>query len=168
MKRVRALPKLSRLKELLDYNPDTGVFLWKVKRAGTAKAGTVAGTPHKNGYYCITIDGKLYLLSRIAYFMATGKQPFEVDHINGVRNDNRALNLRPANRSENCFNKSVRSDSLTGIKGITWIKDLKKWQARCTGRDRKRIHLGYFEDLSTAISTLNKFRLENHGDFAKN
>jgi hypothetical protein len=94
-----------RAAELLSYDPETGAFTWRIKK-GTSKAGAPAGYQNPRGYLMITIDRRLYRAHRIAFLIMTGSWPvFGVDHINGIKNDNRWRNLRDVPDEVNIQNK---------------------------------------------------------------
>jgi hypothetical protein len=95
------------LQELLEYNPNTGVFFWKKKLQGRRKS-RIAGCANPQGYIVIGIDGKTYFAHRLAwlYFYAYLPNSKHIDHINRDRSDNRIENLRLVLPSENNFNKS--------------------------------------------------------------
>lgn len=115
-----------RLKELFFYNPITGVFV-RLVDAPRARAGSLAGIKATcHGYAKIRLDGKQYLAHRLAWLYQFGTFPNgEIDHINGVRNDNRIVNLRVANKSENQQNlKRARCNSVTGLLGVTKCRGL--------------------------------------------
>jgi hypothetical protein len=96
---VSALHK--RVHELLSYEPRFGYFFWKINR-GSSKAGDVAGSVCPDGYRLIKVDGKSYKAHRLAWLMTHGEWPAEqIDHINGVRTDNRIVNLREASKKQN-------------------------------------------------------------------
>ena len=157
-----------RLKEVLDYNPDTGTWLWRVTR-GRAKAGNVAGSvAYVQRYRRILVDSKLYLSGRLAFLYMTGAFPeFYCDHINHVRDDDRWDNLREVNAVENNKNTSMRSDNTSGRCGVTWHKRDRKWQATIK-INRKTIYLGQFNNFNDAVAarevanTENEFH-RNHG-----
>ena len=65
----------TRLKELLHYDPFTGIFTWKVTRTGSAKPGTVAGYIKNEGYICIKIDSRSYMAHRLAFLYMLGRWP---------------------------------------------------------------------------------------------
>lgn len=116
-----------RLRELLDYNPDTGQFTWKVRRSRCADKGSIAGCVDKHGYICIKIDQKRYFAHRLALFWANGEwPPDETDHINRDPKDNRLANLRPASRKLNALN--------TGARGYTRIPHLDRWAVYLSGK----------------------------------
>ncbi len=110
-----------RLKELLHYDPDTGVFTWRVYRARSAKAGYIAGTPDRHGYCKIDILHRKYFAHRLAWLYMYGNFPVNaIDHINGVPSDNRISNLRDVPQSENVLNlRAARSNNTTGFLGVT-------------------------------------------------
>jgi hypothetical protein len=119
----------ARLREVLSYDPDTGIFTWRVSR-GTAKAGSVAGSPDKDGYVILGLYGRLYKAHRLALFHAYGSMPdTHIDHRNGVPGDNRLSNLRPATRSGNCQNqRCAHSNNVSGLLGVS--QDGNRWRAQ--------------------------------------
>ncbi|EMM2094604.1 MULTISPECIES: HNH endonuclease [Enterobacteriaceae] len=154
------------LKEILEYSPESGVFIWKVCR-GTTKAGDIAGSIKVRGYLDIKINKKLYKAHRLAWFYMYGVWPANlIDHINGNRSDNRLCNLREATHKENCRNQRMYKNNKSGVKGVNWNKTGRKWLAACAV-DGKRYHLGMFEDISEAEKTIKDFREKYHGEFAK-
>ena len=131
--------KQDRLKELLGYDPETGLFTWKVTRGGTARAGTLAGTLCKQrGYFQISIDNRLHQSHRLAWFYTHGVWPDELDHINRVRTDNRLENLREVTSSQNNQNASLRSNNTSGFKGVSFCSRTGRWRAqiRVDGKGR--------------------------------
>ena len=156
-----------RLKELLHYDPDTGVFTRRVSLNGNnAIAGSRAGSPDSKGYILIKIDGVLRRAHRLAFLYMTGGAPPEfVDHINRVKDDNRWVNLRPATSRENKGNVGLRRDNTSGHRGVSWDKRARKWMAFGT-RDGRKIHLGYFDSLDGAAAAAQAWREESFGIFA--
>lgn len=151
-----------RLRELLDYNPETGLFTWKQYRGGTAFAGSCAGRPNKSGHIQIMVDGVRYMAHRLAWLYVNGSFPKnEIDHINRIRSDNRIANLRPASNLENAQNRSRSSNNTSGRSDVTWNKKTKKWRARLTV-GYKRMHLGYFESLDDAFSARAQAKMKYH------
>jgi len=141
-----------RLKEVLHYNQDTGLFIWIVAKSDKTHIGDVAGSKHNAGYIRIRIDKKLYLSHRLAFLYMTGKFPkYEVDHINHIRTDNRWGNLRAVTRQENCFNASMPRDNTSGVMGVSWAKKNKKWLANIR-IDGKTKYIGLFEKIEDAIT----------------
>ena len=141
-----------KLKRFLHYDPNTGHFTWLEKR-GHMKPGDRAGCVDPEGYVAIVLHGIRYRASRLAYLYMTGSFPLViVDHRNRVRHDNRWENLRPADYSENVFNRRKLKHNRSGITGVYWNKPRQKWMARIQVRGR-RLFLGYFankEDAATA------------------
>jgi len=156
-----------RLKKLLHYCPDTGVFTCLVYRNGI-KANREAGGISDRGYRRIKIDGKKHYAQRLAFLYMTGELPRnQVDHINGVRNDNRWCNIRLATAIENAQNRKKRSDNTSGVVGVAWYKPLEKWVASiCV--DGLPVRLGYFHHIFDAACARKSAELKygfhpNHG-----
>lgn len=142
-------------RQLLDYNQDTGAFRWRHRSLGTfsnRRLGKVWNTryagqtiTHKraNGYIFIIINNREYLAHRIAWLVSTGKLPVnQIDHVNGVRDDNRLMNLREATQSENNQNRS-------SVLGCQYLHG--KWRGRIK-INRKTICLGSFDTKEDAHS----------------
>lgn len=140
-----------RLKELLDYDPDTGVFTWKISRKGIKKK--IAGSMHKNkGYLIIGLDSKDYKAHRLAFLYMEGYLPEnDVDHIDRNRINNKWNNLREVSRSCNLRNCNISKINTSGITGVSWSKQLNKWKAQITILN-KNISLGYFKDIADAAT----------------
>lgn len=118
------------LHELITYNPYNGEVRWKVKKSGNTKAGDIVGRLKADGYRGITIDRKEYYLHRIIWMFVYGHFPEAViDHINGIKNDNRLSNLREATFSQNNQNRGMLSNNTSGFQGICWIESSQKWRA---------------------------------------
>lgn len=141
-----------RLKELLHYDPETGIFIWRVSRGGKVIAGSTAGLVQRNGYVYIRVDRRRYLAHRLAWLYIHGKFPSDqIDHINRVRTDNRISNLRAATNAENTQNRSKRSDNTSGVIGVYWDNKRQKWRAqiRLNGHN---IFLGSYQTVEEAAA----------------
>ena len=133
-----------RLKELLCYDNESGLFYWKVDR-NKVKLGDVAGRPAVGGYVRIRIDSKDYLAHRLAWFYVNGFWPkLDLDHINRVADDNRIINLREATKLQNVHNRSMSKNNTSGFMGVSWSKTDKKWKVQLRVNYR-RIPLGSFD-----------------------
>jgi len=118
-----------RLKEVLDYNPDTGTFLWRASGQGRPLS-LEAGGFATGGYIKIGIDGKNYGAHRLAILYTDGYLPEgEVDHRNRIRHDNRRTNLREASRQCQLRNRSMFRNNTSGIRGVSRNKQTGKWLA---------------------------------------
>ena len=144
-----------RLKELLHYNPDTGVFIWRISRRGV-KQGKIAGSISSDGYLFIGIDCRLYRAHRLAWLYITGEFPrHQIDHINHDRDDNRICNLRDVSMGENSRNRRKDPRNTSGHTGVYWLKAKKKWQASIKNRG-KHYHFGWFCDIEDAKAASKK------------
>ncbi len=140
-----------QLKELLHYNPETGVFVWKVKRGGSAVKNSIAGAINGKGYRVIRITGRSYLASRLSYLYTEGYFPeHQVDHKNRNRSDDRWCNLRHVTRQCNLRNCGIREDNKSGVTGVSWDKRDLIWRAYIAV-EGKVVHLGSFDYKINAI-----------------
>ncbi len=140
-----------RVRELLDYDPITGYFTHKIKRSGVS-CGSIAGSPSGTGYTYINVDGKKYGAHRLAFLHVSGQfPPMHVDHINGIRSDNRFDNLRHADIVLNNQNRRhIRADNSSGFMGVS--KKGRKWRARIVA-DNHETSLGVFHTKDAAYAS---------------
>lgn len=152
---------LERLKQLLHYDPLTGVFTRLVK-VGNQPIGSIAGTPRKNRYIQIQIDGDNYRAHRLAWFYVKGEWPeHDVDHWNTVRDDNRFDNLRPVTRQVNLQNqRKAQAHNKVGLLGVRKHKG-GKFTSQIKVDD-KAIHLGSFEKPEEAYEAYVVAKREKH------
>lgn len=130
-----------RLREVLNYSPDTGKFTWAITRRG-CKKGSVAGCKMKHGYIAIRVDNVLHTAHRLAWLHVNGKWPDkQIDHINRDRADNRAANLREVTNAENAQNQRLRKNK-SGFTGVR--KENSKWLAEIKVA-YKPIRIGLFD-----------------------
>jgi hypothetical protein len=131
----------SELKELLEYDPNTGIFTWKVNR-GTARIGNNIKCVDNKGYIVVRINSKNYNIHRLAFLYMTGEWPKEqVDHISGDRSDNRWSNLRDVSCRDNACNQHTHRNGR--LPGCYWHKGNRKWRAQISINGIIRC-LGYF------------------------
>ncbi len=171
------------VRELLDYDPKTGILIWRVrdrhwfKRDGDQKtwnkifAGKETGSPDGDGYLQCTVLSRAYKAHRLIWLWMTGEWPKdEIDHENHIQSDNRWLNLRVTTNSGNMKNRSLQSNNTSGTPGVSWSRRDRKWRAsvRAFG---KKLHLGSFSDKSDAIAARKAADIKygyhpNHGMLA--
>lgn len=155
-----------RLRELLDYEPATGIFTNKFSR-GRARSGAEAGCLNALGYVRICVDGVDYTGHRLAWLFHYGEMPKDqIDHINGNRADNRMANLRLANNAENNMNRPLQSNNTSGYKGVSRHKKSGMWFAYA-GVNGKRHSAGYHKNPEDAFIAASTLRDRLHGAFAK-
>ena len=141
-----------RLRELLHYEPETGIFTRKVSTARRVKVGDVAGSLGGRGYLLIQLQSRKYQAHRLAWLHTYGVWPKgQIDHINRIRADNRISNLRDVSHKQNGQNASKPSNNTSGHPGVSWHKQSSKWQAKIT-HNQKPIYLGLFESLEEAVA----------------
>jgi hypothetical protein len=175
-----------RLREVLDYDPQTGWFTHKprpeefggsisglrqsakAKTWNTRYAGRRAGYLHKpSGYWIITVDDVHYKAHRAAHLFMNGEWPPEtVDHRSGARADNRWSRLRPASTGQQNANLGRRRDNTSGFKGVCWEPGEGKWRAYINSGGA-RIELGRFKDQAGAIAARAVAEKKFHGEFAR-
>ena len=141
-----------KLRELLHYDPETGIFTRKVRTSPRVKAGDVAGSQGGGGYLNIMVGSRLHKAHRLAWLYVYGEWPKDkLDHINRNKTDNRISNLRDVSHKQNMQNASKRSDNTSGHPGVYLVKRKSKWQAQIM-HNYKLIHLGYFSDREEAVA----------------
>lgn len=182
-----------RLKELLHYDPLSGIFTWLERdikyfnhcknpehqcNAWNAKnanqeAGNIYTPKNKKTSYvviCITLNEKkkFYRAHRLAILYTEGHWPAEqVDHIDGDGTNNRKDNLREVNDQENSKNRPMQSNNTSGTVGVCWSKAAKKWHVQMS-ENGKKIHGGFFINKEEAIAKRKELEIEqgyhkNHG-----
>ena len=141
---------INELKSLLSYEPDTGVIRWIAKGKGRIKKKE-AGTLLHSGYAGICIGPKRWQSHRIAWALHYGEWPKDqIDHINGIRTDNRICNLREASNAQNGKNLGLSKANTSGHKGVCFDKQTSKWRA-IIKVNFKQINIGRYADLQDAI-----------------
>lgn len=151
------------VRNLLDYDPETGIFTWRVStNSNGAKAGQRAGCRKPHGYRYVGVSGAEYSEHRLVWLYVYGRWPTEqVDHRNGVRDDNRIANLRECTCAENRQNVGMKGDNTSGHQGVRWDADRERWFAYITVGGRMR-NLGRFGELEEAIAARAKAKRELH------
>lgn len=161
---------LRRLRQVLDYDPETGVFTWVKTLGPMCKARGRPGCIKKHGYRKITIDGRSYPASHLAWFHFYGVAPETVvDHKNLDKADDRIENLRLATATENALNRPRSSANTTGFKGVAKYNERytrAKYRAQIR-HNGKRIFLGLFHTPEEAYEAYCKAAKELHGEFAR-
>ncbi|TPJ97631.1 HNH endonuclease [Mesorhizobium sp. B2-5-9] len=156
------------LKEILHYDPVTGIFTWLVAKSMSVKVGMCAGTQVGiGGHVRIKIDGTSYYAHRLAWLYVHGKWPNgDLDHRNVVKSHNWVANLREATPSQNRANAPLRPDNSSGFKGVYWRPERGLWHAQIR-KDGKCYHLGYFAAIEAAAEAYRIAALDLHGEFAR-
>ena len=148
------------LRELLNFNPNTGIFTWKVTRSNKIPVGVIAGSLGKNRYTRIKINKVLYSAHRVAWCLSYGEWPKDqIDHINGIRSDNRLINLRLSTQIDNHRNQKMYTNNTSGVMGVYWCKAVNKWSARIR-INYKVLYLGLFADLEDAKEARRKAEIQ--------
>ena len=157
------------LRGILNYSPENGCFVWRHRpdlplKWNRRMAGKKAGCklPISGGYVGIRINGVRYLAHRLAWAYHFGTWPaLNIDHINGNGMDNRIMNLREANQSENHQNKRRQSNNKSGFTGVSWNTLERRWRATIQ-IGGKQIFLGGFAEKEDAYSAYLKAKAEFH------
>jgi hypothetical protein len=146
-----------QLKEILHYDPESGIFRWRKSVARCIKPWDVAGTD-VHGYVVIEIKAKPHAAHRLAWLYMTGSLPqVQVDHEDRVRSNNSWSNLREATHKQNMENKPIYKNNSSGYRGVCWCKRNEKWAAKLS-HNKKNIHVGYFDDAKEAAQAVAERR----------
>lgn len=145
---------------LFTYVKETGEFFCNF-------TGNKLGYKRLDGYLQIHIKGRSYELGhRLATLMVLKEYPInEVDHKNKDKLDNSWVNLRQVTKTQNQWNSSIRSDNISGVKGVNWVEREQRWVARIQV-NKARLCLGYFRTLEEAKQSINNKRMALHGEYA--
>lgn len=172
---------LEIVREFLRYNPETGDLFWRErdrkwfanKRAFTRwnndHAGKIAGTKKSDGYIAVKLNGKQIPHHRLAWAIFYGNWPkYEIDHINGARDDNRIANLRDVNRTANGRNLCLFKTNTTGHTGVYFNRQSRNWYTQIKKNGRMK-HLGVFKSKLEAANARKKAEQDMgyHGDHGK-
>jgi hypothetical protein len=153
------------LKQILHYDPDTGIFKWRVAR-GRCAAGVKAGYKNNKGYILIRVRGKMLKAHRLAWLYMIGAWPTEmIDHANRDGADNRWINLRAATREQNHGNSRISARNTSGVRGVSWRSDVCRWEAAMRVNCRT-IHLGIFDSKEDARAARVEAARKRWGEFA--
>jgi len=159
---------IDELRELLGYNPETGALFWKKARSNVVKVGKeITKTSPSTGYVRVCVNKKHLAAHRVAWALATGAWPIGViDHINGVKADNRLCNLRDVAHADNCLNRvSTQSNKTTGALGVFLDKRSGIWYAQIC-RHGKTKSLGSFKTQQEAAIAALEARKSILGEVA--
>lgn len=171
------------LRSLFEYDPETGVLTWKWRprelfssdkgwRIANSKcAGKPTGCVSYSGYAQVNFFGKILPAHRLIWILIHGECPDEVDHINGVKHDNRLCNLRNVDHGDNTRNAGSRADNSSGTTGVYLRECGRKWRAQINSQG-KRVDLGTYGSFEEAVkaraSANERFGFHtNHGRTAK-
>lgn len=154
------------LKEILDYDPKSGVFRWKKRISVKSEIGKIAGYNPEFGYCQIRIFTKLYSSHSLAWLYVTGEwQKGEIDHKNRNPSDNSFSNLRDVSRSENNSNHNRRVDNSTGFRGVSYSQRDKTFHAYIN-KNGARTNIGYFKTAEEAALAYDSKAIEFYGECA--
>ena len=148
------------LKSILEYDPESGLFTWKVTM-GPKNVGEIAGGSRKDGYWRIGINGVRHRLHTLAWIYVYGEMPtFAIDHIDGNPSNNRISNLRHVTNSENQRNRRMQSNNSSGATGVSRSKKANKWRAHAK-INGKFFSLGLHNSVDSANKAVTEFRIKN-------
>lgn len=174
----RILPDAAFLRQIFDYDPETGSIVHKErpksffkreadwKSWNTRRKGKSALVPTVHGYFVVPIGLNQFPAHRVAFKLFHGIDPPPVlDHANGIRNDNRISNIRPSTQSQNMMNKGAQINSKTGVKGVSFEPVTRRYKVNIRANG-KLIHVGRFETIEQAGAAYEEASRKLHGEFA--
>lgn len=152
-----------KLKELIDYDPINGTFIWK----STRLKGLSCGDLDSYEYTRITIFNKPYKGHRLAWFIMTGAWPkIDIDHKDGNPQNNKFDNLRECTETQNLGNQKRSKTNTSGVKGVSWDKLTNMWRVNICYK-KKIKNLGRYSTLEQAAAAYEKAAKELFGEFAR-
>lgn len=174
------------LRQLLRYEPETGKLFWKPRTQdmfqdrkktkehecnmwNSSNAGREAFTARDfKGYAYGKVFNLMLKAHRAAWAIHSGRHPeHQIDHINGIPDDNRLCNLREASSKQNSMNRGMTKANKSGVVGVHFVKDSGKWRAAIR-IDRRGVHIGYFGTIEEAAKARQEYARSlgfhpNHG-----
>ena len=140
-----------RLKEVLHYNPETGIFTWRIATAKSIKIGDIAGCKGKQGYIPINVDNKRYYSHRLAWLYIHGYFPEHgLDHKDRIKHHNWIDNLREVSQQCNLRNTINSKNNTSNVKGVHWNKNANKWEARIKVNSKVK-YIGIYKSFDEAV-----------------
>jgi hypothetical protein len=166
--RSDSLPPAEVLRWMMDYSPETGEIIWRVRVNGRVPIGAPATCKHPSGYIYVQVFGRKFQAHRIAWAHFYGEWPsLFLDHIDGDRANNRIANLREATKSQNSANRGAASTKKSSVfKGIYFDKRSLRWRA-IIGAYGQRIELGRFATEQEAVAAYDQAAAREFGSFAR-
>lgn len=153
------------LKDILDYDSETGSLVWKHSSPSTKKRD-LAGKVYTNGYRYIAVAGTYYPVALLVWIYVTGEDPGGIiDHIDLNRTNDKFENLRPATNSQNHANRLPPKHNTSGIKGVFWNSQKLKWHARAVINGKQK-HFGFFDTIEAAAIAYREGAVAAWGEFA--
>ena len=153
------------LKQLFRYDDETGNLIWQITKSATAFVGSMAGSINAKGHINLQIDKKMYAAHQVVFMLHHGFIPCEIDHINGVKTDNRIENLRVCTSSQNKGNIGLLKSNCSGYRGVSLNKRSGMYHAQIK-INGKQTYLGRFATPKDAAIVYNKAAKEHFGEFA--
>lgn len=154
------------VRQILSYDPHTGIFAWKEKTCRKVVVGTQAGGLNVAGYVVIGIGGRTYYAHQLAWLYMTGEFVRRIDHRDTVKYNNRWTNLRIASPQQNGLNAKRHAHNTSGFKGVSWHRASGKWSAYIILDNRKR-HLGLHETPEAAHAAYLRAAVRAQPEFAR-
>ena len=161
---VARIVPIERLQEVVAYDPESGIFTWKVSRGRAVKGKPVASS-NSDGYKKFSVDGCGLFAHRAAYALVHGAWPVMVDHINGDRSDNRISNLREASCVQNNRNSAKKSFGRSKFRGASFNHGY--WNVLIRNQDGKQIYGGRFKRDVEAAYHYDLLSIQFHGEFGR-
>ena len=157
---ARHLPPAAVLRDVFSYDPDSGILT----RRKTGKAIT---RKDKERYILVAFKKTTYLAHRVIWVIWYGSDPIgPLDHINGLRHDNRIHNLRCISPAQNTQNRKLQKSNTSGAKGVYWHKPKKRWAAQIKVAGKK-INLGRYLTLEQAKEAYQQASKRFHGEYGQ-
>lgn len=147
--------------EMFYYDADDGVLVHRYTVQEGKRMGETAGSPHNAGYIQLSIQRKKYLAHRLIWLYVHGEHPFQIDHINGNRSDNRIINLRECSYSQNHGNRKKQSNNTSGFKGVAYSRSDDRWVVDVCG-----VRIGQYKTKEEAAKVYDDTARIVFGEFA--